>query len=264
MTATPCSQSYFDSPGDWLTSAANIKKAVPSPPEKDMPIPPPPGLWLSAKAPTDPVKKAGAKKLTLADMLAPVEPKVIKPPPGLELSGSKLEAVEPPPGLSLPAVEKGAESDTTVGSLSSTGLQLSESDDSEPSDGEEKPGFKLVLALATRNKLKADSPMFCPVLSHETASLIMPDVAERTPLRTKLRSKANSYVPSAGSLPFMPMAAVNESWQSWQTQNSMCEYYAESDGSHDAGPEYYEDRDCTSSYESAADFYAEQEWTYEM
>jgi hypothetical protein len=261
MTAPPCSQSsYFDSPATWLDAA------TPSPPEKDKPMRPPPGLWLSENVPAAPVKKAGAMQLSLADMFATVEQQIIQPPPGLELSlnvtTSKLEAIEPPPGLSLP--EKGAESDTSVGSLSSAGQQLSENDDSGPSDGEEKPGLKLVLALATRNTLKANSPMFCPVLSPGTASLLMPDVAQRTPLRTKLRSKADVYVPGAGPLPFMPMAAVNESWQKWHTQNSMYEYYAEPDGSYDASAEYYEEQDCTSSYENAADFYPEQEWPYEM
>lgn len=216
----------------------------------------PPGLWLSENASAAPVKKAAAMQLSLADMFAPVEQQIIQPPPGLELPGSKLEAIEPPPGLSLP--EKGAESDTSIGSLSSAGQQLSENDDSGPSDGEEKPGLKLVLALATRNTLKANSPMFCPVLSPGTASLLMPDVTQRTPLRTKLRSKADVYVPGAGPLPFVPMAAVNESWQKWRTQNPMYEYYAEADGSYDASAEYYEEQDCTSSYENAADFYSEQ------
>jgi len=241
MTAPPCSQSsYLDSPAAWLGKCDDSEDAMLSPAVKDKPIRPPPGLWLSENASAAPVKKAAAMQLSLADMFAPV---AIEPPPGL--------AIEPPPGLSLP--EKGAESDTSIGSLSSAGQQLSENDDSGPSDGEELPGLKLVLALATRNTLKANSPMFTPVLAPGAASLLMPGVAQRTPLRTKLRSKADVYVPGAGPLPFMPMAAVNESWQKWHTQNSMYEYYAEPDGSYDASAEYYEEQDCTS-------WPAEQEW----
>jgi len=223
----------------------------------------PPGLELEenepAKVELAPMKKAGATRLSLADMMCgPMKKnmnKMVKPPPGLELFSAD-QGLEPPPGLSL----SGTESDDT------TRAGSNETDESEEECG---------LVVVERNELKANAPMFNPMLTPSTAALLMPDVAQaaqRTPLRTKLCSKASVYTPQAaqGPLPFVPMAAVEESWQKWYAKSSMygghADYYSEQDGatSYDANAEYYSEHDLISSYDGAANFYEEQEWPYEM
>ena len=73
--------------------------------------------------------------------------------------------------------------------------------------------------------------MLFGITSDRTAALLMPDVTQQTPLRTKLRAKAELYVPA----PFVPMATMNESWQNWHVQNSS--YDPSSDG-WQSGDEY--------------------------
>lgn len=245
---------------------ANPRKTAPTCPKsprsesqpEDSPSPkfrPPPGLELLE--PETKPEKPKATRLSLASLFGPEEPKKIMTPPGLE----KVEGLSPPPGLSLPNSASdwlnqslnGIESDDT-----GTGGQRS--DDSGQSDGEQAPGPTIVLALAERNQLKASSPMFQPMLSPGTASALM----QRTPLRTKLQSKAGVFVPGAATagaaLPYVPMAAVNESWQKWHMRNSMhgdgSEYYGQDDY------EYYSEQEGVSSYESMTDFYSEPEWPY--
>jgi hypothetical protein len=111
--------------------------------------------------------------------------------------------------------------------------------------------------VAEVSKLQAKAPMFQPMLSPSTVAMLMPDVPERTPLRTPLRtklcSKAESFAPPIaqvleGPLPFVPMAAVEESWQKWHLQHSAYHNQAE----------YYPEQDFDLSYDSINDFSQEQ------
>jgi len=217
------------SPADWLTAAARQKcsdQIAPPQLEESLPCGPPPGLssppglsWLGDES-AESAPKRNAVALSLASLCAPgpEEKSNISSPPG-------LEGLLAPPGLG-PPMEKGRteSDDTTAGGSSRKRSSESERD---------APTF---LVLAEVSALKATSPMFCPMLSPGTASLLMPDVAQQTPLRTKLRAKANLYVPGGigAPLPFVPMAAVEESWQNWYAQNEYSaedeyKYYAEQD-----------------------------------
>jgi len=243
------------------------------------------GLELVEDAVMPSKKKPGARTLSLADLCsAPADSGKVEPPPGLEFLASFGKGPKPPPGL-----EKGVKSDDST----------AEGDDSGQSDGEGSGG----LVLMEVSELKASSPMFRPMFSgSDAANLPLPNDAQRTPLRTKLSSKANLYQPSTQSpgqgqcqYPFVPMSAVNESWQKWHMRNSLyagqADFYSEQD-SYDNSAEYYSDHDCISkdysetwqdsydttpeSYEAVkcdawkapseqqADFYSEPEWAYEM
>jgi len=243
-------------------------------------ISPPPGLEKSMKDSETPVKiKAPALKLSLDALCidAPNMPeeKINLLPPG-PYDFRKLAGFAPPPGLSE------SDGSTTVGGR---GVSDSDSSDSDDLSGE-MPSPKLCLdslvgsglVLSEVSELKATAPMFCPLLSPSTAALLMPDVAQRTPLRTKLRAKADLYVPA----PFVPMAAVNDAWQNWHMENSS--YDASADG-WQSGEDYIrmardildkdvdgwqsgEDwlkmakmtKDCEDSYESA-EIYSEHDCT---
>lgn len=216
-------------------------------------------------------KKDGAVRLSLSELCGSEEKNAILPPPGLSLDSVDKpmvldgKVIAPPPGLSLLSEEQGIESDDT----SAGGPSSSETEDSGQSDGEQSsPG----LVLAEVSQLRTESPLFQPLLTPGAAAILFPHAAAGKPLRTKLRSKANVYVPAAdaaeaaldtGALPFVPMASVNEAWQTWQMQNSM---YGELDGysSYDGNAGYFSKHDGISSYESMTDFYPEQEWTYEI
>lgn len=269
----------------------------------------PPGLDLPEYVPVPEaaLKKPAAMRLSLDQLCTPGGQKAFKPPPGLApqsidkpqkvfskadswllagLDDLKQKAVTPPPGL------EGMESDDT----SAGGQHSSESDDPGQSD-DDKPSFGICLVLAERNHLKADAPMFRPSLSPSAAATLMPEPVQRTPLRTPLRtklcSKADLFQPSAspdaataapGALPFVPMAAVKESWQKWNMRESMYSehsngispydantgYYDENDGisSYDTSAGYYSEHDGICSYENQTNMYAEpeweQEWPYEM
>jgi len=174
----------------------------------------PPGLEKSISDSETPVKiKAPALKLSL-DALCIDAPRIPDEktnflPPG-PFDFRKLAGLAPPPGLS-----ESDDSTTDGGPVAS---------DADTSDSDEMPSPKICLAslvgnglvLSEVSELKATAPMFCPLLSPSTADLLMPDVAQRTPVRTKLRAKAELYVPA----PFVPMAAMNEPWQNWHLQNS--------------------------------------------
>jgi len=175
----------------------------------------PPGLEKSISDSETPVKiKTPALTLSLDALCIDApnipEAKINLLPPG-PFNFRKLAGLAPPPGLSE------SEDSTTVGGAS----------DADTSDSDDMPSPKICLAtlvggglvLSEVSELKATAPLFCPLLSPSTAALLMPDVAQRTPLRTKLRAKAELYVPA----PFVPMAAVNEPWQNWHMQNSLCD-----------------------------------------
>merc|ERR1719311_939947 len=191
--------------------------------------------------------------LSLSDLVALQDSPTFRPPPGLSLvePADQLKVVEPPPGL-LPCTdekcepppglfpftdEKGIDSDDT----SAGGLENEDSvESSEQSDGEQSSGG---LVLAEVSQLKADSTMFRPRLSPGAAkealslSILVPESVDKKPLRTKLRSKATLFVPSAAAstyvppaaaavsatctLPYVPMATVNKCWQQWHMRMAM-------------------------------------------
>merc|ERR1719311_1988782 len=190
--------------------------------------------------------------LSLSDLVALQDPPTFRPPPGLSLvePADQLKVVEPPPGL-LPFTDKkcepppglfpfademGIDSDDT-----SAGLETEDSvESSEQSDGEQS---SCGLVLAEVSQLKAESTMFRPKLSPGAAkealslSILVPEPDGKEPLRTKLRSKATLFVPSAaantyvppvsaavaatGALPYVPMATVKKSWQQWHMRMAM-------------------------------------------
>lgn len=240
-TKAPC----FESPFDWLDRATPLKLnedvVFRAPPGLEPPEPEPASLWKTGGA------KAKKQPLSLAALCAhPVDTTSIDPPPGLDLWGlsglEKTEFLWAPPDRLVPTPEKGAESDTTVGSAG--GWRTSEADDSCPSDPEFCPG----LVLAEVSQLKATSPMFHPLLSQSDAALLLNDAIapQRTPLRTKLRSKAQGFVPSAGVDCFVPTATANESWQtSWQNESCSNEWCSKESWQ-------------TSCYENGAGYYSDQ------
>jgi hypothetical protein len=160
--------------------------------------------------------------------------KVVEPPSGLFPFAD--EKCEPPPGLFPFTDEKGIDSDDT----SAGGLETEDSvESSEQSDGEQS---SCGLVLAEVSQLKADSTMFRPMLSPGAAkealslSILVPESVDKKPLRTKLRSKATLFVPSAAAntyvppaaaaaatctLPYVPMATVNKCWQQWHIRMAM-------------------------------------------
>jgi len=141
-------------------------------------------------------KKDGAVRLSLSELCGSEEKNAILPPPGLSLDAVDKpmvldgKVIAPPPGLSLLSEEQGIESDDT----SAGGPSSSETEDSGQSDGEQSsPG----LVLAEVSQLRTESPLFQPLLTPGAAAILFPHAAAGKPLRTKLRSKANVYVPAA-------------------------------------------------------------------
>jgi len=175
------------------------------------------GLASADPSPTSATKTV----LSLADAIPTILPKQekakIAPPPG-------LEHLVPPPGLEhlVPtkdenSLDAGSESDTSAGSV--TGYHSYDTDSSAQSDGEpEQTPSSGGLVLAEISALKANAPMFTPMLSAAGAALLMPEMAQRTPLRAPLRSKAKAYVPQ-----FSAAADTGDwdgSWQTWNTESS--------------------------------------------
>lgn len=259
---------------------------------------PPPGLEEVETESQLTSKKSATVALSLSDLCAQSElGPPGGPPPGLPVRIDKCqetgamwldgglaqkEAMQPPPGLLLPS-KQGIHRDVAGGAR-----QRCDSEEDPDQEPEPEP-TKLVLAdmaLQEVSQLKADSPMFCPLLTPSTAAMLLPPAdLQRTSLRTKLSSKCNAFMPSAaaattgsdGTQAFVPMPAVDESWQSWQTCNSL--YGCQSDGisSYDTNAEYYSSGlDGTVSYDDAdakackyyeqpekSEYYQEQEWSYE-
>jgi len=180
----------------------------------------PPGLSLEPEA--------GKTSLSLMALCGgPGEP--LCPPPGLE----KMDA---PPGLPPPAPRKGSDSgsDNEQQPLCLDLMLTDEKTVDSGSDNEQQPLCLDLMLTDEKAVLKASSPLFIPTLTPAVAAGLkpLPDKAQRTPLRTKLCAKAGLYVPSAANanfqaLPFVPMAAVEESWQNWHMQNSSYRRHAE-------------------------------------
>lgn len=170
-----------------------------------------------------------ATPLSLAEILAP------SPPPGLGFAAEEgnHHGPLPPPGLTSRFAQKGAEAAKDGGGS----CMGEEGDRAQPT----------TLVLSEVSHLNAKSPMFCPMLSPSTVKMLMPDVRKppSQPARTKLRAKADVYVPggtaapmaagnNAAAKPFVPMAPVNESWQTWHMKDSSFDvqnekYYSEQD-----------------------------------
>jgi len=194
----------------------------------------PPGLELPGAFEAPPgLEPLGTVSLSLADLCGPSVQGPMKPPPGLEDPWCKLT-------LEVAPWKKGSKA-------SAEKRKNSESDESTHKNSDEsvETPTRLVLAegllFAEVSQLKATSPMFCPTLSPATAAAAVtyangvyanvhsnvseqPTISLRTPLKTKLRSKADLYVPGG---------SVGETWQNWQMQNSFSgqsQYYAEPDG----------------------------------
>lgn len=151
-------------------------------------IDPPPGL------PTLPTARAPG--LVLPDWFAP--------PPGLDAPPLGLASFGPYSAKKLAGGEGSVESDTeetSVGNESSAGAGSSEHDGTEPEEIDE---------IAT-SQLKADAPCFVP-------GCPSPSEACGTK-RTALRGGASLFVPGAApALPFVPMSAVEESWNRYYAQ----------------------------------------------
>lgn len=167
--------------------------------------------------------------LSLADLCGPSVQAPMKPPPGLEDPWCKLT-------LEVAPWKKGSKA-------SAEKRKNSESDESVQTHVDTPTRLVLAegLLFAEVSQLKATSPMFCPTLSPATAAaavtyangvyanvqsnvLEQPTISLRTPLKTKLRSKADLYVPGG---------AAGETWQNWHMQNSFSgqsQYYSEQDG----------------------------------
>lgn len=210
--------------------------------------------------------------LSLADLCAPTEstppcsPPGLSSPPGLGFENDKAKTFEAPPGLPMPIkIDMGVESDATS---AGSGRQLSDNEDSGGSDGEEvskeepKPlRLGLVLALAERNQLKSDSKPFCPMLPSDAAAMLLPEA--RTPLRTKLCAKAQSYVPAASqSYPFLPADTVSDVWEKFRSRYAgQPEFYSETDGvsSYDTSLGGYSEYD-SSPYGNTEEWYEGEEW----
>lgn len=248
--------------------------------KENMPIRAPPGLELLENEPAKIPTEKKPCKLSLVDLCGPTEDtQPLASPPG-------LEDVAPPPGLefmkNMSNAEKGMESDDTL-STTGSGRQLSENEESA-SDGE-KPAKQTLclgsLVLAERNELKASAKMFTPMLS---ATGPATDEIQRTPLRTKLRTRADLFVPtqaaptqSNNGYPFLPSSAVKETWQKWHMRNAMfggqmdgVSSYDTSVGSYSENTEAwtssYENaqfENMTDSYENMGEWYSEDKWEYE-
>jgi len=225
-----------------------------------LPISAPPGLDF---LPEPVVKKANKISLSLDLLCAPSTPKV-ELPPGLSggsvdkpLKSKKKQQVSlmtGPPGLSLPSPrENGIESDDT-----SAGQRSSSPDQSNSSDGESPPERVLpsiCLVLAERNRLKANAPMFTPVLAPSTAAMLMPEPVQRTPLRTALRAKADMFMPTSSN---------------WYDAGNYAEqegYYAEQEDitSSSFSQSYGMSYDAEKPWKNVEQewSYEEQEWSYE-
>lgn len=83
------------------------------------------------------------------------------------------------------------------------------------------------LVLSEVSKLKASSPNFVSAVSPVATPLQMSGTTQKTLARTKLRAKADLFIPSRdvstsalALLPFVPMAAVNQAWQNWSDATS--------------------------------------------
>lgn len=141
------------------------------------------------------VAKCLPKRLPLA------EKGPVLPPPGLEhLQSQDKPDARPPLGLSL-AKCIGTDSDETSAG-SGAASHSSDSDVELP-----LPARSVGLVLADVSQLKATAPMFRPMLSPNTAS-VLPSVEKRTPLRAKLRSKADAFVPAGVEM--FGMSAVKD------------------------------------------------------
>jgi len=234
--------------------------------KEDMPFRAPPGLELLENEPAKIPTEKKPCKLSLMDLCAPAEDTpTLASPPG-------LEDVAPPPGLEfmkMSNAEKDMESDDTCATTGS-GRRLFDYEDSG-SDGEKQGKQTLCLGslvLAERNELKASAKMFTPMLSAAGASPASDEI-QRTPLRTKLRTRADLFVPvqatpsqSNNVYPFLPASAVKETWQKWHLRNAMMGVDGVS--SYDTSIGSYSENtvDWTSSYEDMGEWYSEK-WQYE-
>jgi hypothetical protein len=221
--------------------------------KEEMSFPVPPGFELLENEPAFIPTENKPCKLSLMDLCGPaadVEP--LGCPPG-------LEDVLPPPGL-----EKGIESDDTDTTTGSDG-RLSEAEDSGQSDSEKPEKQTLCLGslvLAERSELKASAKMFTPLLS-ATAAATLAEETQRTSFRTKLRTKADLFVPPQAAptqtntiYPFLPSSAVKDMWQKWYMHNEM----------YGGTSEWNSEMDGVSSYDTSVGNYSESmdEWTCDL
>jgi len=116
---------------------------------------------------------------------------------------SKLSSnkIKPPPGLEMPSLKDAAGSDVETGTGSEA---LTEGDSTSTHSGETEAPPSQGLVFSEVSTLTSKAPRFQPMLSPETVNMIMPDSSTSRP-RTKLRAKANAYVPAAA---FVPLAAT--------------------------------------------------------
>jgi hypothetical protein len=191
----------------------------------------PPGLELLAPESAEHPVSSGDGWLTIATAVSDpceasdaVEPDGFQPPPGLDkkAKGEKTS-------------DEGGRQTISLGSL----------------------------ILADRNELKSNSPIFCPLLTTKDAAVMMHQagLSQQQP-KTKLRAKAESYVPTAtqsgNTYPFVPASTVKNMWQKWSSQSAgywgQSGFYPETlDGvsSSDTTISNYSEYDYTSSYNSS-------------
>lgn len=192
------------------------------------------------------------------------ENQAFRPPPGLEIlvvADNQAEKLFPP-GLFLGG-KKSAESDfVNVDSNNYEEIGCVDDDGGHPTTS-------IGLVLADVSHLKASSPIFCPIFSSTTAAQLMPDLAQKKPARTKLRSKADAYVPAhtpmphaRECLPFIPRASLegradmNSEQDGVSSDASTADYHFQDNGIAD----FYYQQDGMASYGGTDDFYSEQEW----
>jgi hypothetical protein len=199
--------------------------------------------------------ESGPKKLTLADLMfkAPAEvPAKICPPPGLEF----LEFDGKDEAKTMLADEVSDPESDGRSTRSGTEYRASEEESSGLSDGEsaQKQSLDLsALVFSDVSMLKANSPMFVPMLNPETAATLpsftpevvqrtpLTKVVQRTPLRAKLRSKAAAYVPTEPTDvtgQFESEAGWGQDWQQWHTEESY-NYYDPYGGDEEYSEGYY-------------------------
>merc|ERR1719327_1288179 len=143
---------------------------------------------------SSPIAKAGTASLSLADLIAPPEEKpIVRPPPGLEFLEPQDKALSPS-GLPKPKIcisladeilDTRSECESTSAGSGDTSSEAETCSDSD--------GTSSGLVLEEVTALKSNAASFVPMLTPAVATALMPDVAQRTPLR-KLRSKAAAYV----------------------------------------------------------------------
>eukprot|EP00427_Karlodinium_veneficum_P020548 CAMPEP_0169115332 /NCGR_PEP_ID=MMETSP1015-20121227/29280_1 /TAXON_ID=342587 /ORGANISM="Karlodinium micrum, Strain CCMP2283" /LENGTH=155 /DNA_ID=CAMNT_0009177765 /DNA_START=55 /DNA_END=519 /DNA_ORIENTATION=+ len=139
-----------------------------------------------------PTAKAGTTSLSLVDLIAPPEQTpIVRAPPGLEFSEQQSVKLSPS-GLPkvkicISLVDEIVDTSSDCDDTSAGSGYASSEAESDSSSG---------LVLEEVSSLNVNSPSFVPMLAPAVANVLMPDVAQRTPLR-KLNSKAVAYVPKA-------------------------------------------------------------------